>query len=71
MFLGLTAISSFSEGSTVKALISATMGFIVATTGIDAQTGTNRFTFGNPNLMEGVDFLVIALGFFALAEVCF
>ncbi|MBH0230827.1 tripartite tricarboxylate transporter permease [Halobacillus yeomjeoni] len=71
MFLGLTAISSLSDGSTVKALISATVGFIVATIGIDAQTGTNRFTFGNPNLMEGIDFLVIALGLFALAEVCF
>ncbi|SFG57439.1 putative tricarboxylic transport membrane protein [Halobacillus alkaliphilus] len=71
MFLGLTAISSLSEGSTVKALISATVGFMVATIGIDAQTGTNRFTFNNPNLMEGVDFLVIALGLFALAEVCF
>ncbi|MCA0984734.1 tripartite tricarboxylate transporter permease [Halobacillus yeomjeoni] len=71
MFLGLTAISSLSDGSTVKALISATLGFMAATIGIDAQTGTNRFTFGNPNLMEGIDFLVIALGLFALAEVCF
>ncbi|MGI8315950.1 tripartite tricarboxylate transporter permease [Halobacillus mangrovi] len=71
MFLGLTAIASLSDGSTIKALISATIGFIVATIGIDAQTGTNRFTFGNPNLMEGIDFLVIALGLFALAEVCF
>ncbi len=70
MFLGLTAISSLSEGSTVKALISATMGFIAVTVGIDAQTGTSRFTFGNPNLLEGFDFLVIALGLFALAEVC-
>ncbi|WP_369793250.1 tripartite tricarboxylate transporter permease [Halobacillus sp. BBL2006] len=71
MFLGLTAIASLSDGSTIKALISATIGFIIATIGIDGQTGTNRFTFGNPNLMEGIDFLVIALGLFALAEVCF
>ncbi|KGX88099.1 tripartite tricarboxylate transporter TctA [Pontibacillus halophilus JSM 076056 = DSM 19796] len=70
MLLGLTAISSLSDGSTVKALIAATVGFIVATIGIDGQTGTNRYTFGNPNLMEGIDFLVIALGLFALAEVC-
>lgn len=70
MLLGLTAISSLSDGSTVKALIAATVGFMVATIGIDGQTGTNRFTFGNPNLMEGIDFLVIALGLFALAEVC-
>ncbi|WP_284139176.1 MULTISPECIES: tripartite tricarboxylate transporter permease [unclassified Virgibacillus] len=70
MFMGLTAITSLSEGSTVKALISAVIGFMVATIGIDAQTGTQRFTFGNANLLEGIDFLVIALGLFALAEVC-
>ncbi|MBX0357748.1 tripartite tricarboxylate transporter permease [Halobacillus sp. Nhm2S1] len=71
MFLGLTAIASLSDGSTIKALITATVGFMVATIGIDGQTGTSRFTFGNPNLLEGIDFLVIALGLFALAEICF
>ncbi|SDX79873.1 tripartite tricarboxylate transporter permease [Salimicrobium album] len=71
MFLGLTAISSLSDGSTTKALITATIGFMTATIGLDGQTGTSRFTFNNPNLMEGIDFLVIALGLFAIAEVCF
>ncbi|MGP4064435.1 tripartite tricarboxylate transporter permease [Oceanobacillus sp. M65] len=70
MLMGLTAISSLSEGSTIKALISAVAGFMIVTIGIDAQTGTQRFTFGNVNLLEGIDFLVIALGLFALAEVC-
>ncbi|WP_449539351.1 tripartite tricarboxylate transporter permease [Ferdinandcohnia sp. Marseille-Q9671] len=69
MLMGLMTVSSFSDGSTIKALISATIGFIVATIGIDGQTGTTRFTFGNVNLLEGIDFLVIALGLFALAEV--
>jgi putative tricarboxylic transport membrane protein len=70
MLLGLTAITSLSEGSVVKALISAVAGFIIATIGIDGQTGIPRFTFGNVNLLEGIDFLVIALGLFAIAEVC-
>ena len=70
MVLGLTAIASLSEGSTIKALISAVAGFMVVTIGIDAQTGTQRFTFGSINLLDGIDFLVIALGLFALAEVC-
>ncbi|RBW68032.1 tripartite tricarboxylate transporter permease [Bacillus taeanensis] len=70
MLLGLTAIASLSDGSTVKALITATLGLMVATVGIDQQTGTQRFTFGTPNLLEGIDFLIIALGLFALAEVC-
>ncbi|MCG3056681.1 tripartite tricarboxylate transporter permease, partial [Escherichia coli] len=46
-------------------------GFMVVTIGIDAQTGTSRFTFGSVNLLDGIDFLIIALGVFALAEVCF
>lgn len=70
MVLGLTAIATLSEGSTIKALISAVAGFMVVTIGIDAQTGTQRFTFGSINLLDGIDFLVIALGLFAIAEVC-
>ncbi|SFL73986.1 putative tricarboxylic transport membrane protein [Gracilibacillus orientalis] len=71
MLLGLTAIASLSEGSTIKALISAVVGFMIATIGIDPQTGTGRFTFGSMNLLDGIDFLVIALGLFAIAEVCY
>lgn len=70
MLMGLTMVSSLAEGSTIKALISATIGFMLATIGIDGQTGTVRFAFGTPHLLEGIDFLVIALGLFALAEVC-
>lgn len=70
MLLGLAAITSLSEGSTIKALIAAVLGFMTVTIGIDSQTGTPRYTFGNPNLLEGIDFLVVALGLFALAEVC-
>jgi len=69
MLLGLTALASLSDGSTIKSLISATIGFMFATVGIDAQTGTPRFTFGNIHLLQGIDFLIIALGLFALAEV--
>lgn len=71
MLLGLTAIASLAEGSTIKAFIAAVVGMMLATIGIDQQTGTQRFTFGTPDLMEGVDFLIIALGVFALAEVGF
>ena len=69
MLLGLTAIASLSDGNAVKAFISACVGIMVATIGIDGQTGTQRFTFGSTKLLEGIDFLIIALGLFALAEV--
>ncbi|HLR63924.1 MAG TPA: tripartite tricarboxylate transporter permease [Pseudogracilibacillus sp.] len=71
MLLALTAITSLSDGSMVKALIAGVLGFMVATVGMDGQTGTARFTFGNINLLNGIEFLVIALGLFALAEVWF
>lgn len=71
MLLGLSAIASLSEGSTIKAMISAVIGFMIATIGIDPQTGTARFNFGSANLLDGIDFLVIALGLFAIAEVCY
>jgi Uncharacterized protein conserved in bacteria len=47
------------------------LGFMTATIGIDPQTGTERFTFGAASLLEGIDFLIVALGLFALAEVAF
>lgn len=71
MFLGLTAIASLSEGSIVKALISATLGFMVTTIGIDSQTGVSRYVLGSSNLLGGIDFLVIAMGLFALGEVSY
>ena len=69
MVLGLTAAASFTEGSSVKAFISLLVGLMLGTIGIDLQTGTSRFTFGNPELLDGVEFLVVALGLFAMTEV--
>ncbi|MCD7034281.1 tripartite tricarboxylate transporter permease [Metabacillus sp. GX 13764] len=69
MLMGLMAVASLGDGSTIKALITATLGFMFSTIGIDSQTGTPRFTFGSVHLLEGIDFLVVALGLFALAEV--
>ncbi|MDV6012994.1 tripartite tricarboxylate transporter permease [Haloechinothrix sp. LS1_15] len=69
MVLGLTAIVSLSGKNLTKGLISAVVGVVVALVGIDAATGTLRFTFDRPELYEGIDFLIVALGVFALAEV--
>lgn len=69
MLLGLTAVVSLSEKSLVKGLISGVFGIMVAIVGIDRQTGTQRYTFDSLHLLQGIDFLVVALGVFALAEV--
>jgi len=42
---------------------------IISIIGVDLQTGTVRYAFGSGHLLDGVEFLVVALGVFALAEV--
>ncbi|WP_175410512.1 tripartite tricarboxylate transporter permease [Streptomyces sp. TRM64462] len=69
MVLGLTAVVSLSGNNLTKGLISGTVGVMIALIGIDSQTSTQRFTFGTIELFEGVEFLIVALGVFALAEV--
>ncbi|WP_409526553.1 tripartite tricarboxylate transporter permease [Nitrincola sp. MINF-07-Sa-05] len=69
MILGLTAVVSLSDKSLAKGLIAAVFGMMVSIVGIDLQTGTERYTFNSLNMLDGIDFLVVALGVFALAEV--
>ena len=69
MVLGLTAVVTLSDKSLVKGMIAAVVGMMISIMGIDLQTGTERYTFGTAHLLDGVDFLVVALGVFALAEV--
>mgnify|MGYP005812633153 CR=1 FL=1 len=69
MVCGLTVVTSLAGRSIVKALISTFFGLAIATMGIDMQSGVPRFTFGNPELMDGLEFLTVAIGLFALCEV--
>ena len=69
MVLGLTAVVSLSDKSLVKGLIAAIFGMMISIMGIDLQTGTERYTFNQIELLDGIDFIVVALGLFALAEV--
>jgi putative tricarboxylic transport membrane protein len=69
MVAGLTVVTSLAGRSMVKALLSTFFGLAIATVGIDNQSGVPRFTFGNPELMDGLEFLVVAIGLFALCEV--
>ena len=39
---------------------------MIATVGVDGGTGVLRFTFGSPNLYDGIDFVVVTLGLFAV-----
>jgi putative tricarboxylic transport membrane protein len=69
MVAGLTIVTSLAGRSLVKALLATLFGLAIATIGIDNQSGVPRFTFGDPEMMDGLEFLVVAIGLFALSEV--
>jgi putative tricarboxylic transport membrane protein len=69
MVAGLTVVTSLAGRSLVKALFATLFGLAIATMGIDNQSAVPRFTFGNPELLDGLEFLVVAIGLFALCEV--
>jgi putative tricarboxylic transport membrane protein len=65
---GLTSVASLSSGSLVKGLLAGAFGLAIATIGIDPISGVPRFTFGVPELFEGIPFLTALIGLFALSE---
>ncbi|WP_101845127.1 tripartite tricarboxylate transporter permease [Halobacillus sp. Marseille-P3879] len=71
MVFTLSAIISLSKGNMVKGFISMSIGLILSTIGIDLQTGVHRFTFDIPQLSEGIDFLVVIIGIYAVGEVLY
>ncbi|MDR1431879.1 MAG: tripartite tricarboxylate transporter permease [Propionibacteriaceae bacterium] len=68
LVLGLSLVAMLG-GQPVKALFSMGLGLALGTVGIDLNSGQSRFTFGIPELFEGFDFVVVAVGLFAVSEV--
>lgn len=66
---GLTIISSLSAGFFIKGFIAALIGLLLKTVGFDPFSGYARFTFGEPKLMEGIPFIPVLMGLFAISEV--
>ncbi len=69
ILMGLTCISTVSEGSQVKGLFSGLCGLMLAIIGQDPMSGDVRFTFGIFSLSGGVDLIAVLVGVFALSEV--
>lgn len=65
---GLAMLSSLSGEAPVKNLIGGCLGLMIATVGVDLTTGVERFTFGVPELFEGIDFIPVLIGLFAVTE---
>lgn len=69
MFFAMTAVSSLGGKSPSKAMISTLAGLMTATVGIDLQSGQSRFTLGIIELEDGIGFLIVVVGLFAISEV--
>jgi putative tricarboxylic transport membrane protein len=65
----LTIIAGVSGDNLVKGFISAALGLLLATIGLDIVYGTNRFVFDNWQLMSGLNFIPVLIGLFALPEI--
>jgi putative tricarboxylic transport membrane protein len=66
---GLTLLVRLSGGSILQSLIMILVGTALATVGVDFLSGIERFTFGNLELSQGIDFLPVAMGIFGISEV--
>lgn len=68
MVFAFASLASLVGKSTIKTLLGATIGLMLATIGIDANTGVARYTFGIPDILAGIDFLIVVVGLFGMAE---
>jgi len=67
MAFGLLTV--FGGEQPIKTIITTIMGLLIATVGLDVVSGLPRFNFGIPQLLGGVDFVVLICGIFGVAEV--
>jgi putative tricarboxylic transport membrane protein len=69
MMFAMTAVASLSGKSPAKGMLSTLLGLMIATIGIDLQSGQPRYTMGVAEFQDGVGFIVVVVGLFAVAEV--
>jgi len=66
--LAFTTVSALIGGSLVRGLFSLFLGLALGLIGIDQLTGDARFAFGIPQLLDGIDVLILVIGLFAVGE---
>ena len=69
MVFGLGLAIVLARGSVLKAVIMVVFGLLLSTVGTDLETGQERMTLGIGELSDGVDFAVLAMGVFGIAEI--
>jgi putative tricarboxylic transport membrane protein len=69
MVLGLVASVVLAHGSLLKAIGMIILGLLLGLVGTDVTSGTQRYTFGIPELFDGIGFVALAMGLFGLGEI--
>jgi len=67
--MAFATLGGVSSDNKAKTAIAAAIGLGVSTIGIDGQTGVPRLSFGNVHFYDGIDFLIVIVGMFAISEV--
>jgi TctA family transporter len=69
LLMGLVAAAVLAEGDMMKSLAMVAMGLLLGIIGTDVNTGVQRFSFGFSELTDGISFIVVAVGVFAIGEI--
>jgi TctA family transporter len=69
MLMGLVAAAVLAHGDMIKSLAMVAMGLLLGIIGTDVNSGMARYSFGIPELTDGIGFIVIAVGVFAVGEI--
>ncbi|GAA5512053.1 hypothetical protein Dcar01_00767 [Deinococcus carri] len=68
IMLAFVTISATFGGSPLRGLVSLFLGLAIGLVGTDLQSGQARFTLGRPELLDGIDFITVVIGLFAIGE---
>ena len=69
MVLGLVASIVLANGSLLHALAMIFLGLLLGLVGNDVTSGVARFSFGIPELIDGIGFVILAMGMFGVGEI--
>jgi putative tricarboxylic transport membrane protein len=69
MVLGLVASVVLASGSLLNAIGMVILGLLLGLVGTDVNSGAARYTFDLPELADGVNFVIVAMGMFGIGEI--
>jgi TctA family transporter len=69
MLMGLVSAAVLAHGDMIKSLAMVVLGLLIGIVGTDVNSGMARYSFGIPELTDGIGFSVVAVGLFAVAEI--